>query len=118
MTETTATNAAAQDRAIEPSSRHGSAHEDMTEIVASALAAGRHITHCGCGFFAISYSQIENRYALEEHPCPLNPVVGGGGAGAAESRPWYGYVFSMWGALIAGIIMYGLIVILTGGKVT
>ena len=83
----------------------------MTDIE-SALADGRPVIRCGCGFFAISEDQSLNVEALNMHACPnaYEEVETEG-----ESR-WYHHVFSFWGYAIAIAAALALMQIFGSGK--
>lgn len=72
--------------------------------VAALVADGRPFVRCSCGFVAMSSNATDNESALAEHPCP-NVVAEEGG----DEVSWLHFVFSFWGLVIIGVIVYGVL---------
>jgi len=84
---------------------------NQQQAVDALIADGRPFVRCACGFVAVSDSKTENRWALEEHPCPHRADVEEDG----EDR-WYHHVFSLWGLLILVVVASAVLVALGKAK--
>lgn len=69
--------------------------------LAALISAGQPYVRCSCGFVAVSTSPVENRRALEEHPCRHRQNAG---ADEDERVPWYTILFTPFGVFIVVIV--------------
>lgn len=75
---------------------------------------------CGCGFLAVGADEENNRLAFEDHSCLGARLRQANDEGDEDDedypgRPWYSYVFSFWGLLIAIAITTAVVEIVNGG---
>lgn len=72
--------------------------------VPGACADSLPFVRCDCGYMVAGQDEDNNRLVAANHDCPNLPP-----------KPWYGYVFSLWGTVVAAVVGIVLVAILTHG---